>query len=121
MRPLLVGVAAALAVALPAALFAAVLDAVVDGDLPNPVTVPLALVVLAGAVVGGWAVRRQGAGPVHAALAGAVALALVAGLVLLRRAAADDDLAPALVPAQAALGALLALAGWAPAAPARPD
>jgi hypothetical protein len=105
------GVGAALAVSLPAALVAQILDALRDDDLPNTVTVPLSVVVLAGAVVGGAVVGRRGSNRhgLVAALVGLVTLGVIVGLGTLRRSVAGEDVTPFAVPAAMALGAVL---GW---------
>lgn len=110
-RDLGAGVGAALAVSLPAALVAQILDALRDDDLPNTVTVPLSVVVLAGAVVGGAVVGRRGSNRhgLVAALVGLVTLGVIVGLGALRRSVAGEDVTPFAVPAAMALGAVL---GW---------
>jgi hypothetical protein len=95
------GVGLALAVAVPAALLAQIVDAVSD-EAPALVAYPLALVVLVGMAVGGREVGRDAAVPVAprlGALTGLVAIALVQGLGIARRAAAGDDVAWATIPA----------------------
>jgi hypothetical protein len=74
----------ALAVSAPAALLAQVIDAVADGA--GPVVYPLAILVLAGAAVGGVAARRAPLG----ALVGLVDVAVVALFGVARRTAAGD-------------------------------
>jgi len=116
LRPVVLGLGVALAIGLPAALVAQLLDELLDGDLTGAVTVPLAVLVLTGPVAGGWAVGRRR--PPHALLlaacAGALSLALVSGLGVLRRHVADEEARASLVPAAAVLGALLGAAGSAP-------
>jgi hypothetical protein len=103
------GVGLALAVAVPAALLAQVVDAVSDDD-PGLLTYPLALVVLAGMVVGGDFVGRRAAGaPARlGAITGLVAITVVQALGIARRAVAGDDIAWATVPAVTAVAVLLA-------------
>ena len=115
LRPVGLGFGVALAIGLPAALVAQLLDELVDGELTSAVTVPLALLVLAGPVVGGWVVGRQRAprALLLAAGAGALALALVSGLGVLRREVADKDPAPGLLPGAVVAGAALGAAGSA--------
>ena len=93
------GIGVALAVAVPAALAAQVLDAATDDD-PGLLAYALALLVLAGAVLGGRAVARQAPDrPVLlGAAAGFVAIALVQVLGALRRSVAGHDVAWATVP-----------------------
>jgi len=113
LRTFAVGLGAALAVAAPAALVAQILDAVTDGDLAVAVTVPLALVVLLGAPVGGWAAVRDGGStslPLMAGI-GAVAMGLVAALGAVRQQVADEDVTWEALPATVVLGACLALVG----------
>ncbi len=103
---------------LPAALVAQVLDAVVDDELPLAITVPLGVIALAGAAVGGWSVGRRGrhgrgARLLVGAAVGAVVLGLLAGLGLVRQAAAGNDVRAAALPALALAGVLLGLGGAA--------
>jgi hypothetical protein len=105
-------------VSLPAALVAQVLDAIVDDELPLAVTGPLGIVALAGAAVAGWLVGRRGRHGrctrlVVGAAVGAAVLALLAGLGLVRQAAAGDDVHATALPALAGAGALLGLVGAA--------
>ncbi len=103
---------------LPAALVAQVLDAVLEDELPLPLTALLGAIALAGAAVGGGLVGRRGRHGRGARLAagagvGAVVLGLLAGLGLVRQAAAGDDVRAAALPALALAGALLGLGGAA--------
>ena len=112
LRTVGIGLGTALAVSLPAALLAQVLDAVLDDDLPLLVTTPLAVVVLAGAVAGGWAVGRRSRGRrLLGALVGAVALGLVVGLGVLRERASGEEVRAVVVPVTMVGGAALGLLG----------
>jgi predicted permease len=110
-----VGAGGALAVSLPATLLAQIVDALRDDDLPAAVTVPLAVVVMAGAVLGGWLVgrRRPRGQALVAAGAGALALGLVTVLGVARREAVGSDTDAWAVPAFMVWGALLASLGSA--------
>jgi putative membrane protein (TIGR04086 family) len=118
-RLVALGTGVALAMALPAALVAQVLEAVQDdGDDPGALTYVLAIVVLAGMVLGGTTVGRPR--PSRPALLGAVC-GLVAVLVVLalgvtRRLVAGDHVAWGTVPITAVLATALAAASSALAA-----
>jgi len=104
----------ALSVALPAALLAQVLEAVRDdGDGPGTLSYAMAVVVLAGMVLGGWAVgsRARQASLLLGAAAGLCAIAVVLTLGIARRSIAGDDVAWPTVPATASLAMALAAAG----------
>ena len=104
----------ALSVALPAALLAQVLEAVRDdGDGPGTLSYAMAVVVLAGMVLGGWAVgsRARHASLLLGAAAGLCAIAVVLTLGIARRSIAGDDVAWPTVPATASLAMALAAAG----------
>lgn len=103
------GAGVALAVAAPAALLAQVVDAATDGA--GALTYLLALVVLAGMVVGGASVGRRTARLAPAALAGLGAMAVVQVLGVVRRLVAGEEVAWGSVPALTALGVALAVAG----------
>ncbi len=118
MRPSVEAIAGGLAVSLPAALVAQVLDALIEDKLPLAVTVPLAMMALAGSAVGGWLVGRRGqpAGTSRlsaGALVGALVISLITGLGLLRQAVADEPVEVAVLPALTVVGALLGLGGAA--------
>ncbi len=111
-----------LAVALPAVLLAQVLDAMADDDLSALVAVPLALVALAGALVGGALVRRRPGGAwALAALVGAAVMALIGGLGAARTSVAGESTDLALLATSVGAGALLGIVGGAvgPRWPAR--
>jgi hypothetical protein len=108
-RALLTGIGVALAVAIPPTLVVQILDAGYT-DVSGAVTFPVAVLVVAGMALGGYTAASQAPDrqvPV-AALAGLVATVMVQGLGILRRSAADDDVAWATVPAVAALSVLAA-------------
>jgi O-antigen/teichoic acid export membrane protein len=110
-----VGLAAgvALAVALPAALVAQLLDALSDEDDLPVLAYPLVAVVLGAMVLGGMAVgRRAGGGAsVNAALGALGAIVLVEGLGILRRVAADEDVAWGTVPVVVVIAVGLGILG----------
>lgn len=110
---LLAGVGSALAVALPVTLVAQILRAVSDDDLPPVAVVGLAIAVVAGAGVGGWAVHRRQAGWPVGAGAGSLALAAIALLGVVRRVAAGEEHGAATVLGAAVVGALAGGVGWA--------
>lgn len=112
-RAILAGAGAGLAVSLPAALIAQILAAVTDDDPPAAAVVGLAAAAVAGAILGGWTVRRLRGGPAGGLLAGATALGVVAALGVLRRVAAGDPHGSAAVLAAAVLGGLAGGLGWA--------
>ncbi|MGV3760055.1 MAG: hypothetical protein ACO1PW_11045 [Actinomycetota bacterium] len=112
-RAALTGTGAALAVSLPVALVAQILAATRDDEVPAPVVIGLAAVVLAGALLGGWTVRRLQGGQVPAALAGALALGVVAALGVLRRIVAGEDHGAPTIVGAVALGAVAGVVGWA--------
>ena len=110
-----VGLAAgvALAVALPAALVAQLFDALSDDDDLPVLAYPLVAVVLGAMALGGIAVgRRAEAGAsVNAALGALAAIVLVEGLGILRRVAADEDVAWGTVPVVVVLAVGLGVLG----------
>jgi putative membrane protein (TIGR04086 family) len=115
LRGAAIGAGAALAVAFPVALLAQIADAVVEGDdAPWPVYL-LVPVVLGAMVLGGWvAGRRAATRPwVDGALAGLLAIVVVLAIGAVRRAAADESVAWATVPATAVSAAVLGAAGGA--------
>ena len=110
-----VGLAAgvALAVALPAALAAQLLDALSDDDDLPVLAYPLVAVVLGAMAVAGVVVGRravQGAA-VNAAAGALVAIVVVEALGILRRLAADEDVAWGTVPVVVLVAVGLAVAG----------
>ena len=113
-----VGAGAGLAVALPAALVAQVADAVADEDLSPAVTVPLVLLVLAGAAVAGSVTGDRasaraalGRGPVLlGGAAGLVVIGVVQALGVARRLVADEEVAWETVPVVVVLAVALAAA-----------
>lgn len=111
---LVVGLGTALALSLPAALVAQILDAERKGDLSVLVIVPLAAIVLLGALAGGWAVARRAEGRRSlAGLVGAVALGLVVGLGQVRAWASEERVYATVVPIAMAAGAALGIIGAA--------
>lgn len=112
-RTLLVGAAAALAVSLPAALVAQIAATGTDDELPAPVIVGLAALVVAGGIVGGWVVRRRRATWPVAAGAGSAALVVVAALGVLRRVVAGEGHGAGVLLAAGVVGALAGGTGWA--------
>lgn len=115
LRDLGVGLGAALAVSLPAAFAAQIVDALRDDDLPNTITVPLSVIVLVGAALGGAVTgrRRPGGHSAMAALVGLLALGVVAGLGTVRRSVAGEDITALVVPVAMASGAVLGALGGA--------
>jgi hypothetical protein len=93
----------ALAVSAPAALLAQVLDALADGDGAGVIVYPLALLVLAGAAVGGVVARQARLG----AVVGLVDVVVVALFGIARRMAADDGVPWGSALALAVLGAAI--------------
>ncbi len=109
-----VGLGAALALSLPAALVAQIVDAERKGDLSVLVIVPLAAIVLLGALAGGWTVARRAEGQRGlAGLVGAVALGLVVGVGQARAWASDERVHATVVPISMAAGAALGIIGAA--------
>jgi hypothetical protein len=110
-----VGLAAgiALAIALPAALVAQLLDALSDDDDLPAAAYPLVLVILGAMAVAGVVLgRRAGPGAVPNAATGAlVAIVVVQALGILRRVAADEDVAWGTVPVVVLLAVGLAVVG----------
>jgi hypothetical protein len=110
-----VGLAAgvALAVALPAALVAQLLDALSDDDDLPLLAYPLVLVILGAMAVGGMAVgrRAQPGAAVNAAVGALAAIVVVEGLGVVRRLAADEDVAWGTVPVVVVLGVGLGVLG----------
>lgn len=94
------GAGAALAVALPATLLAQILDATADDGIADAPLLTLSAVVLVGAGVGGWVVAGRRVPPLAplAAAAGFLAMAVVQGLGVARRALAGEDVAWNVVP-----------------------
>ena len=107
------GLATALGIGLPAALLGQILEAALDHDLPDLLTVTLALVVLVGAAAGGWVVARQpGGGRLGAPVVGAVAIGAVSTLGAVRRDVAGETAAsPAALGALVVTGAVVAYLG----------
>ncbi len=110
-RAVATGAGVALAMALPAALAAQVLDVVRDGDGVSPATYALALVVLLGMAAGGFVVGHQGGSVRAAAASGAVAIALVQTLGVVRQAVADEEVTWVGIPLTVALAIALAVVG----------
>ena len=110
-----VGLAAgvALAVALPAALVAQLLDAVSDDDDLPLLAYLLVAVVLGAMVLGGMAVgrRAEDGASLNAALGTLAAIVLVEALGILRRVAADEDVAWGTVPVVVVLAVGLGVLG----------
>jgi hypothetical protein len=96
---LLTGIGVALAVAVQPTLVAQVLDSRYE-DLSATVTYPVAALVFVGMALGGLAAagRAPDQKVLVAALAGLVATIVVQGLGILRRSAADNDVAWSSVP-----------------------
>jgi hypothetical protein len=113
-----VGAAAGLAVALPAALVAQVVDALSEDDVSAAVSVPLVLLVLAGAAVAGSVAADRagdrvalGRGPAATGgLAGLVVIVVVQALGVARRLVADEDVAWGTVPVVTVLAVAVAAA-----------
>jgi hypothetical protein len=119
-----VGAAAGLAVALPAALVAQVADALSDDDVSAAITVPLVLLVLAGAAVAGSVAADRagdrvalGRGPAAiGGAAGLVVIAVVQALGVARRLVADEDVAWGTIPVVALVAVGVAAAAGVVAA-----
>ncbi|MDP1820642.1 MAG: hypothetical protein Q8K58_12245 [Acidimicrobiales bacterium] len=109
------GLGLTLALALPAAIIAQLADAVDEGDGTPAAAYPFALVVLGAVGGGGWLVGRRARAHhlATAAAVGLVAIALIQTIGIARRAAADEDVAWATVPAVTAVAVGLAVAGAA--------
>jgi len=116
LRGAALGAGAALAVAFPVALLAQIVDAVADGDDPPWPVYLLVPVVLGAMVLGGWVAGRRTASArpwVDGALAALLAIVVVLAIGVIRRAAADESVAWATVPATAASAAVLGATGGA--------
>jgi hypothetical protein len=111
MRAWVTGTCVALAVAFPAVVVAAVLDAVLDDPRPGWLTVALLTVVLAAPVAGAATVGRNDASGLVGIAIGGTCLFLIAGFGVLRRSAADEDIALWTVPALTIVGGVLGLVG----------
>jgi putative membrane protein (TIGR04086 family) len=114
LRVAAVGAGAALAIAFPVALLAQIVDALADTDDPPWPVYLLVPVVLGAMVLGGWVAGRRtsSARPwIDGTLAAVLAIVVVLAIGVIRRAAADESIAWATVPATAAAAAILGATG----------